>query len=145
LTTHHAFLTHQILEKLNLPKPVIMKSSEEHKALHLHLGSDSGLKETNGVFNILKNVCGELVRHRKLSETELTDRGYDPGFVKQANEKRYIYKKETTFLLGVGISTRWLYSSLCGQDAGGHGDYRGREGGRQSHAKEDIGRTCRMG
>ena len=85
VTTHHAFLTHQIVDKLHPPKPVIMQSTEDKKALHLHLGGAPGLKEANGVFKRLTDVCGDVVRHRKLTESELTDRGYDPSFVKQVN------------------------------------------------------------
>ena len=85
-TTNHAFLSHQIIEKLRAPLPVIMKSDmSSAAALHLHLG-DSGLEEANGVFKHLSRVAGDEIRHRKLSEDEVTARGYLPGHVKQALE-----------------------------------------------------------
>eukprot|EP00092_Neocalanus_flemingeri_P053191 GFUD01062436.1.p1 GENE.GFUD01062436.1~~GFUD01062436.1.p1 ORF type:complete len:178 (-),score=53.70 GFUD01062436.1:224-757(-) len=86
VTTHHAFLTHQIVEKLQPPRPVILQSTDDKKALHLHLGGAQGLKEANGVFKRLTDVCGDVVRNRKLTDSELTNQGYDPGFVKQALE-----------------------------------------------------------
>ena len=85
-TTNHAFLSHQIIEKLRAPLPVIMKSDmSSAAALHLHLG-DSGLDEANGVFKHLSRVAGDEIRHRKLGEDEVAARGYLPGYVKQALE-----------------------------------------------------------
>jgi len=86
VTTHHAFNTHKIVEKLNPPKPIIMKSRNDMKALHLHLGGASGLKEANGVFKRLNNVCGDVVKNNKLTAEEINFHGYDSKFVKQALE-----------------------------------------------------------
>ena len=60
-----------------------MKNTEDMKALHLHLGGPQGLKEANGVFSRLFSICGDKVLHRKLTDSELTSRGYDPSFVTQ--------------------------------------------------------------
>lgn len=85
-TTDHAFLSHQIIEKLDAPKPVIMKSDMGlGAALHLHLG-DNGLDEENNVIGHLSKVAGDLIRHRRVSEQELTARGYNTDYVKQALE-----------------------------------------------------------
>ena len=62
---------------------MIVQNSEDKKALHLHVGGNDGLKEANGVFKRLNSVCGDSVEHRKLTETELAERGYDTNFVKQ--------------------------------------------------------------
>ena len=64
-----------------------MQSTEDKRALHLHLGGAPGLNEANGVFKRLVDVCGDVVRHKKLTETDLTNRGYDPGFVKQVKKR----------------------------------------------------------
>jgi len=86
VTTNHAFLSHEILEKISPPRPMIVQNSEDKKALHLHVGGIDGLKEANGVFKRLISVCGDSVEHKKLTETELAERGYDTNFVKQALE-----------------------------------------------------------
>jgi hypothetical protein len=104
LTTQHAFLSHQILDQLCPPKPVIMQSMEDKQALHLHLGGTQGLKEANGVFKQLSDVSGDAVMHRKLTETELTNRGYDPGFVTQVINN-HIYVLFSKNVLGLRVST----------------------------------------
>ena len=53
VTTNHAFLSHQILDIISPPKPMIIQNSENTKALHLHVGGDEGLSEANGVFSRL--------------------------------------------------------------------------------------------
>ena len=62
-----------------------MQSEKDMNALHLHLGGESGLKEANGVFKILSEVCGDVVRHNKLTKSELINRGYDPNFITQVS------------------------------------------------------------
>ena len=83
MTTNHSILSHKILESISTPKPVIVKNNEYMKALHLHVGGVDGLDEANGVFTGLARVCGDSVQHRKLSETQIAERGYDVSFVKQ--------------------------------------------------------------
>ena len=77
---------------------------EDKKALHLHLGGTHGLKEANGVFKQLSDVSGDAVMHRKLTETELTNRGYDPGFVTQVINN-HIYVLFSKNVLGLRVST----------------------------------------
>lgn len=86
VTTDHAYLTHEILSHLQLPKPILMKSNDRSRALHLHLGSNDGLRAANRVFATLDEVAGHRVHHRRLSDDELRARGYDPSFVRQALE-----------------------------------------------------------
>lgn len=65
---------------------MIIQNSENTKALHLHVGGDEGLREANGVFHRLSKVCGDTVQHRRLTEMELSNRGYDINFVKQVKK-----------------------------------------------------------
>jgi len=84
-TTEHAFLTHEITEHIKTPRPMIMQNADEAKALHMHF-KDDGFVETNKVFKRLASVAGDKVKHRKLTDEEMIERGYDPKFVRQALE-----------------------------------------------------------
>jgi len=85
-TTNHAHISKEVVKKLNLPKPAIMESRPEAKAVHVHVGDDATLVETNNVFEHLKEVAGDLVENVKLTEEEIEARGYDSSFVKQVLE-----------------------------------------------------------
>ena len=83
VSARHAALSHQIVEKMSLPKPVIIRSTSKTKAVRLHTSGLAGLKQTNTVLKKLNVVCGNIVQNKRLTQAELANRGYDNSFVKQ--------------------------------------------------------------
>ena len=83
VSARHAALSHQIVDKMSLPKPVIIRNTSRTKAVRLHTGGLAGLEQTNTVLTKLNDVCGDIVHSKRLTPSELTERGYDNSFVKQ--------------------------------------------------------------
>jgi len=88
ITTHHSHLTHSIIPHLESDVPLMLKSNDLGRTIHLELGvsKSTNAMEINEVFKSVADDVDPYMEHIPLGKEKLRERGYDTDFVKQAFE-----------------------------------------------------------
>ena len=84
-TLHHASLTEQIIDKMDAPRPILMKSSDLGKNLLL-LFDDGEAEDAKEVIRKLQKVANGAIDNHKLTKEELADRGYNNNIIDEGLE-----------------------------------------------------------
>ena len=85
-TVHHASLANNIIDKINAPKPILLKSSKEASNLLLLCGENEVFDGREVIERLQKIAEGGIIDHRVLTTQELEERGYNTNFINEGLE-----------------------------------------------------------
>ena len=87
-TLEHGHLTREIFDRMPTEKPILIKSNQFHRALRTHVGEGKG-NEISSAYEGLKRYSREHLEMRKMTKSELEERGYDTSLVTEGGEFPY--------------------------------------------------------